>query len=157
MTLRVQMAQWQMVPMALLTSLVLAACSTLPASTAPAVDRRSPIRLSAQEREHLRNGMRQYLESVQGVVDALSSRRLDRLSEEAGKSGMASVRGVSLATAASLPLEFTMLSLDTHEKFDALARLAARNASKKELLDQTGAILANCAACHAMYRLAEPW
>lgn len=125
------------------------------AASAPAIDARAPIRLAAADRDHLRAAMRGYLESIQGVLDAVNQRRMDRLAESARRSGMASLRSVSIATAASLPPGFTLLSLDTHEKFDALARLADQSASKKELLDQTSSILANCQACHAMFRLNE--
>lgn len=137
--------------------LALPACGMAHDAAAPsaAIDARTPIRLATAEREHLRAGMRGYLESVQGVLEAINQRRMDRLAESARKSGVASVRTVSLATVASLPPEFTHLSLDTHEKFDALARVATQNAGRKELLDQTSSILANCSACHSMFRLAE--
>lgn len=137
--------------------LVLAGCGMVHEAATPsiAVDARSPIRLSAADREHLRAGMRGYLESIQGVMEALAARRSDRLAGSARKSGMASLHTVSVATAVSLPPDFTLLSLDTHEKFDSLARLATQNAGRKALLDHTGSILANCSACHAMYRVFE--
>lgn len=138
----------------LLVAVSLAACATASPQAPTAADARLPVRLAAADREHLRVGMRQYLESVQGVLDALAQGKLDRVATSARKSGMASLSGVSLASAASLPPEFSMLSLDTHEKFDALASLAAQNARAGEILKRTSDILANCSACHGMYRLA---
>lgn len=132
----------------------LAGCATPTPQGPAAADARIPLRLAAADREHLRAGMRQYLDSVQGILDALAQNKPDRIASSARKSGMASLSGVSLASAASLPPEFSMLSLDTHEKFDALASLAAQNARSSEILKRTSEILANCSACHGMYRLA---
>jgi hypothetical protein len=134
----------------------LSACGTPREAAMPAAETRTPVRLPAAEREHLRSGMRLYLESVQGVLDALAQRRRDRVAAAARKAGMASLGAVSLGTVASLPPEFTLLSLDTHEKLDALAQAATANAGVSDLLERTGAIMANCTACHSMFRLAAP-
>ena len=64
------------------------------------------------------------------------------------------VESVSFAEVLTLPPEFLALSLDTHQKFDDLAHEAVAQGTKSSALKQLGAILANCTACHAAYRLA---
>ncbi|WP_334145720.1 hypothetical protein [Hyphomicrobium sp.] len=116
-------------------------------------DVRETIRLSQAERETFRRGMRQYLASVQGIVEALAHSNRAQISESAQKAGMDMLRGVSVSVAVHLPPEFLMLSMDTHQKFDALSRSAEAGDSKAETTAHLGAILANCTACHAKYRL----
>ena len=130
-----------------------AGCSTVELKPANGKDSRTAVRLSGAEREHLRQGMRVYLESVQGIVDAVTRGRLQRIAEAARPSGMASVEGVPLAMMTKVPPEFTMLSVDTHRRFDALATDAAAARDKGEALKQLNDILANCTACHGSYRI----
>jgi len=114
---------------------------------------RETIHLSQAERESLRRGMRQYLASVQGIVEAHTHSNRVQISESAQKAGMDMLRGVSVSVAVHLPPGFLMLSMDTHQKFDALSRSAEAGASKAETMAHLSAILANCTACHAKYRL----
>lgn len=141
---------------------VLAACLVLPILTAcdrahirpaSAADARTPVRLSTKEREQLRLGMRVYLESAQGIVEALAENKMPMVAENARKAGMDAVRNVPLWVAVKLPPEFVLLGMDTHQKFDALSLTAAQIGGKKEVLQQLRDILANCTACHAMYHL----
>ena len=71
----------------------------------------------------------------------------------AKKSGMGMVDEPEIAIAMKLPPEFVAISLDTHQKFDALAQEAAEGGTKVGALTHIGEILANCTACHATYRL----
>jgi hypothetical protein len=98
--------------------------------------------------------MRQYLASVQGVIDALSRSDRAQASGSARKAGVDMLRDVSASVAVKLPPDFLMLSMDTHQRFDALAHAAAAGESKAEMMQHLSAILANCTACHASYRLA---
>ncbi|KAB2917353.1 MAG: hypothetical protein F9K29_09830 [Hyphomicrobiaceae bacterium] len=98
--------------------------------------------------------MRTYLESVQAIVDALPKNKMAVASASARKSGMGAVNDVSVSTATKLPPEFILLSMDTHQKFDDLARAAAETGRKGVVLDHLRDILANCTACHATYRIA---
>jgi hypothetical protein len=115
---------------------------------------RTAVRLSAAQGEHFRYGMRQYLSSVQGVVEALSRSDRAQASGSARKAGVDMLRDVSASVAVNLPPEFLMLSMDTHQKFDALAQSAGAGESKAEMMQHLSAILANCTACHASYRFA---
>jgi hypothetical protein len=114
---------------------------------------RSSIQLSAKERQRLRAGMRVYLECVQGVTDALGDSKMGGVARSAKRCGMDMVDDDSFTAVLTLPPEFLALSLDTHQKFDALAHEVAERRTKSTVLQQLGAILANCTACHAAYRL----
>lgn len=116
---------------------------------------RARITLAAEQREHFLAGMRTYLQATQGIVDGLASNKMSAVAKSARSAGMSEVSGVSPGAVLGLPSEFVSLAIDTHQKFDALATAAEQNASRKELLDRLGAILGNCSACHAMYRVAD--
>jgi hypothetical protein len=122
-------------------------------ATPSGAEARSSIELSAKDRERLRKGMRVYLECVQGISDALGDNKMGGVSRSARRCGMDMVDDVSFKDVLTLPPEFLALSLDTHQKFDALAQEAVGRATNSSVLQQLGAILANCTACHAAYRL----
>lgn len=137
-----------------MSGLILGACATSRPIDATG-DARAAIRLSAAERVHLRAGMRLYLDSIQGIVDAATEGKMARVALSARKSGMASVSDLPLATAAKFPAEFLMLSVDTHRKFDALAMTSSGAAANaRSVMAELRDILANCSACHASYKLA---
>jgi hypothetical protein len=138
----------------LATSLVLGACGSGPGVSLSRSEERTAIRLSAGDREHLLRGMRTYLASVQGIIEALPQNKHAVVAESAKKGGLEMLTGVPASVAVSLPPGFLMLSMDTHQKFDALARSASAGDAKAQLLTQLGDILANCSACHAQYQLA---
>jgi cytochrome c556 len=117
-------------------------------------DSRETLALSRVEREHMLKGMRIYLESVQGIVEALASNDMKRVKESAARSGNKLLEGVDPATAIVVPLGFTAMSMDTHEKFDALAAKVERGSSRIEVLGDLNAILSNCTTCHTAYRIA---
>jgi cytochrome c556 len=137
----------------LTTCALLTACGGSQLESASRAAARTPIQLSASEREHLRLGMRVYLESVEGITDALADNKMLLVAKAAKKSGMGMVDEPEIAIAMKLPPEFVAISLDTHQKFDALAQEAAEGGTKVGVLTHIGEILANCTACHATYRL----
>ena len=132
----------------------LAACSGAHVAPSFRAETRAPIQLSAAERESLRLGMRTYLESVHGIVEAFAEHKISAVPEKARRAGMSMVHDVPVSVAMKLPPDFVMLSVVTHQKFDALALSSAGISTKGEALGHLRDILANCTACHAMYRLA---
>jgi hypothetical protein len=116
-------------------------------------DAREKIVLTAAERERLLSGMRTYLKSIEGIVEGLASNRLDRVRASALRSGKALLGDVDPALALAIPMSFSLMSLDTHEKFDALAARAAEKTPRSELLRDLGTILGNCTGCHATFRV----
>ncbi|KAB2943132.1 hypothetical protein [Hyphomicrobium sp.] len=115
-------------------------------------EQRTLIVLSGNELAHLRSGMRVYLESVQGIIEGLAENKMARVKDEARKAGVEILGAVPASTAVTLPVDFLMLSMDTHQKFDALSAAAAAGASKSEVLGSLRDILSNCTSCHARYR-----
>jgi len=134
-------------------SLLLAACSVANDATRFPAEARTPIELSAKEGDRLRAGMRLYLECVEGITGALGENKISGVGRSASHCGMHMVDNVSFAEVLTLPPEFLALSLDTHQKFDALAQEATEHSTRASALKQLDAILANCTACHAAYRL----
>ncbi len=128
-------------------------CLVLPAQAARAGDTRETIALPAAEAEELRAGMRIYLESVQGIVEAMATAKSAGAADYARKSGESMLGPKALVAGLSLPAGFIGMSIDTHRKFDALAREAASGAPRLQLLKSLNDILANCTSCHAAYRL----
>ncbi len=117
-------------------------------------DGRTVIHMSAANRVHFRKGMRVYLESIEGVIDGMTKHKMGLVAKAAKKSGMGMIKDVSLSTALSLPPEFVLMSADTHEKFDELAKTARTNGvSKLQIMEELSTILGACTACHAAFRL----
>jgi hypothetical protein len=139
---------------ALLCLLLLTACGVSHGLTLGRPDTRTTIGLAPKEREQLRQGMRIYLESVEAIVDGVHRNNLRAVAGSAKRSGMSMLEDISLGEAVKLPPEFIILSIDTHQRFDALSRLAEAGESKSGIMDQLSGILANCTSCHSTYRVA---
>jgi len=138
------------------SGLLLAGCGAAqPGLTAAGPDERSIVTLSAKEARDLQRGMRIYLESVQAIIDGANRNDMRQVASSAERSGTGIVSGLSLADAVSLPPEFVGMALDTHQKFDELARSARQRIGKRQVMQQLDAILVNCTACHASYRLSR--
>jgi hypothetical protein len=117
-------------------------------------DPREAIALSPPEVENLLAGMRTYLETIQGIVAAMAENETRRVPDIASRSGAKLLQNVAPMTGLKLPLAFTSMSFDTHDKFDRLAEKARRGASRAEILTELRDIMGNCISCHAAYRLA---
>lgn len=126
----------------------------IPAMPAPATnDAREHVTLTATERARLLEGMRAYLLAIQEIVEAASAYKLDRVRQAARRAGSAMLAEVEPATALKLPLAFTALSLETHQRFDDLAESTKKQPSRSQVLVALGEIIARCNGCHESYRL----
>jgi hypothetical protein len=114
---------------------------------------RAPIDLSVKEQEHLRFEMRRLLESIGRITGALAENKMDLVAENAKQSGMGMVDGAAISIAMNTTPEFVALSADMHQKLDDLALYATAGGTKTGALKQLGAILTDCTACHAAYRI----
>ena len=130
---------------------VAVALTVVPALAEPSPPRER-IELGAREREHMKAGMRAYLESIQGIVAGLARHDFRAVARAAGRSGKAAIKDVSPALALSLPPQFTLMSVDTHERFDALAKDALGLRTNLAVQKRLDDVLTNCTAYHAMYR-----
>lgn len=133
---------------------LLTACETGRVESAPSTDVRTLVSLPSKEREHLRRGMRIYLDSLQGIAEALAERKMPLVAEHARKAGSAAIGDVPIAVTVTLPPGFVLLGMDTHQRFDALAAAASARTSTNEVMQQLRDILGNCTACHSSYRIA---
>lgn len=100
-------------------------------------------------------GMRTYLETIQGIVAAMAENQVARVPDIASESGAKLLQVAAPVTGLKLPLGFTSMSFDTHDKFDKLADRARKGASRTEVLNDMRDIMGNCISCHAAYRLAK--
>lgn len=122
-----------------------------PAATS-APDGRQAIELTAIERARMLEGMRLYLQAIQGIVDALAKNQLDGAAQYAHEAGAKMLQDAPMSIPLKAPLEFTALGLQTHEKFDVLAD-RARSASRGDVLTALAGIMNNCTSCHSAYRV----
>lgn len=139
--------------MALASAAIAIAVSTLPAGTVARADDRTPITLTAAERDHLLAGMRAYLSSLADITESLSKYDPETVTRAAKRSGAKMLIDIPPMVALKLPIEFTALSLATHDQFDQLAARAEKHVARTELLGHVAAIMGHCNGCHAAYRL----
>ena len=116
-------------------------------------DGREPIALTASERSHMLQGMRTYLEALQGITESLAANKPDGVRDYAKRAGAEMLQGTPLSVPLKAPIAFTAMSLNTHEKFDVLAGRAAKSASRAEVLTALADIMTNCTSGHAAYRV----
>lgn len=119
---------------------------------ANAADTRQSIELTTNERARMLEGMRLYLQAIQGIVDSLAKNQLDGAAQYAHEAGAKMLQEAPLSIPLKAPLEFTALALQTHEKFDVLAD-RARAASRGDVLGALADIMNNCTSCHSTYRV----
>lgn len=142
------------VHLAALTLLTASAALAEPAKPAPvaAADAREAIALTVDERTHMLEGMRLYLQALQGIVESLAANDMTGVAQYAQEAGAKMLQGAPMSIPLKAPLAFTALGLNTHEKFDVLSD-RARNASRGDVLKALADIMANCTGCHAAYRV----
>lgn len=117
-------------------------------------DPRQAISLTPAETEALLLGMRAHLETIQGIVTAIAENKNKRVGDIAARSGNKLLQKANPFTGLKLPLAFTSMSFDTHDKFDKLAEKAKKGASRSVILTDVRDIMGNCISCHAAFRLA---
>jgi cytochrome c556 len=98
-------------------------------------------------------GMRQYLKSVEGVLLGMARNDMKAVAQSARKAGMAMVSDVSFEAALSVPSDFALRSMETHQLFDLVADEARDIGTKLAVTKRLGEAVATCNSCHAMYRL----
>ena len=122
-------------------------------STRKSTDNRLAIQLTAGEKDLVLAEMRAFLASVQQITHGVSSKDMQLIAASARTVGRAAQQGVPGSLMGKLPLEFKQLGRNTHEQFDLLALDAEQLEDAEHSLSQLGALMQNCVACHAAYRL----
>jgi len=116
-------------------------------------DNRLAIQLTAGEKDLVLAEMRAFLASVQQITHGVSNKDMQLIAASARMVGLAAQQGVPGSLMGKLPLEFKQLGRNTHEQFDLLALDAEQLEDAEHSLSQLGALMQNCVACHAAYRL----
>ena len=116
-------------------------------------DGRLSLQLEAAERDLVLGEMRQFLQAVQQITEAVSNEQVEKAAKSARSVGMGAQQGVPGSLMAKLPLEFKKLGFDTHSRFDQLALDAEELGDPGHTLQQLAELMRNCVACHAAYRI----
>jgi len=133
--------------------LLLALVATPLAAADHALEHRTPIRLTAEEKAHIHLEMRLFLSTTQLIATGAAANDMKLVAAAAHEAGMAAAHEVPAKLREKLPLEFKKLGQATHQGFDDLARDADSLGDANLALKQLGQVLSNCVSCHAMYRL----
>lgn len=123
------------------------------ASSSAGPDRREVIELNAEEVSFVLGEMRNFLVSINGIVDAIAEGKPGKAAEPARRSGMHVMRNAPHTMTGKMMMEFRKLGMDTHQRFSAIAEEAAAMGDEKAILKQLSALLGNCTACHQGYRI----
>lgn len=114
---------------------------------------RETIVLNVAERELVLAEMRDFLQATQQITAALADEQPEAAARAAHRVGAQARAAVPASLVAKLPLGFKQLGFDTHQRFDRLALDAEELGDRAIVLRQLGALMNNCIACHAAYRL----
>ncbi|MBI5462796.1 MAG: cytochrome c [Gammaproteobacteria bacterium] len=123
------------------------------AHTHVGTDGRAEIALTAADRDIVLAEMRAILGAVQGMTTALTQDDLKLVAQQARSVGLSAMGQVPPSLMQALPLEFKTLGREMHTEFDQIALDAEQMGDREHALQQLGAMLGKCVACHATYRL----
>lgn len=127
--------------------------SSVAASPATADDGRTALMVTEDQQDFILLEMRIFLESVQGIITAVTEKDMEGISEIARAVGMAAAGKTPPDIVAILPKEFKMLARATHMGFDLVAVEAEDMGDTEAILIQLGDLMQNCTGCHAGFRL----
>jgi len=121
--------------------------------TVTAADGREALLLEPAERNLVLAEMRAFLASVQAIVQGAQEKDMAAVTQAARRVGAAAQGAVPGSLMKKLPLDFKRLGFDTHRRFDQLALDAEQLGDPGHTLEQLAALMGNCVACHAAYRI----
>lgn len=122
------------------------------ADTDRPVDTRIKLNLTVQERAEFLAEMRQMLSSIQGIVQGIGEADRHKIAEAARLSGNRMARATPASVRAKLPQSFRDIGGPTHMMFEELV-VRADTDEMEMLARQTGALMNQCMACHATFRV----
>lgn len=127
-----------------------------PAKTAPqgiGTDDRLKLTLAPDERHLVLIEMRNFLQVVQTMTDALTREDMKTVAEAARSMGSGAANEIPPRTVAKLPNDFKMLAGSVHTQFDVIALDAESVGDSKHTLTQMSSLLQKCSACHSIYQV----
>ena len=116
-------------------------------------DERKALDLAPTERAMILLEMRQFLNGIQIMTDALSRDDLKTVAQATKPLGNLATHDVPDSLKAKLPKEFKQLAFAVHSGFDQLAMDAESLGDTKHTQKQLGGILKNCVSCHSMFQI----
>ena len=122
-------------------------------STVQGEDGRTVVLLSPSDRAFFLEEMRGWLESVQGIAEALAESDMKRAAEEAQAAGKVDMNQIPGSLLRSIPVEMKQLGLDTHAAFRTLAQEIEGGKDATAALKMLSELMLNCVGCHASYRV----
>jgi hypothetical protein len=122
-------------------------------STEKGADGRIAILLAPTERALVLREMRNFIDGLQLISDALSRDDMQGVAKAARVMGTVGMHGVPVAMMAKLPIEFKVLALSVHRGFDAIGRDAESIGTTRHTLEQLSHVLQQCSTCHADYQI----
>ncbi len=124
-------------------------------STIESSDGRTAILLPAGERDYVLKEMREFLEGVQIITQAIAEDDMKTVVTAARKIGQEEMTPPPFSLMGKLPIEFKTLGLATHGEFDVLAKMAGDGSDSKAVLGKLSEIINSCTTCHEGYRIDE--
>ncbi|MCB9682602.1 MAG: hypothetical protein H6733_14145 [Alphaproteobacteria bacterium] len=115
------------------------------------MDDRTPVPMPPHMALHQKAMMRDHLEAVQQVLDALAVSDWARVEAAASRIGTSPEMAQTCEHMGAAAPGFTEQSLDFHARADAIAQ-AARDHDAAAVLRSTSDTLSACTACHARWR-----
>jgi hypothetical protein len=129
----------------------LAQSSPPPAVALDQMDTRQPLPLLPVMAQHQKVSMRDHLLAVQEIVLALANDDFVAIETAAGRIGYSETMGNVCRHMGSGAVGFTDQALEFHHTADTIAA-AARDRSRKGVLDALAATLGTCTRCHATFK-----
>jgi hypothetical protein len=127
-----------------------------PAEEAGEADGRTAVAVTPAERAYILGQMRLFVISIQTIASGLGAGDRAQAGEAAAARGLArnaNDPAFPPTLAAKLPPQWKQLGGGMRKGFDALAQTISTGDTQKSL-EQLGIVMANCVACHAIYRVA---
>lgn len=120
-------------------------------SSVESSDSRAPIAVDVATRAAVLAEMQMMLTAVQGIVAAAATNDTAQMRTAALGAGTAAASEADSHAAEQLGADFVQLGMSTHQGFDSLSADAARG--RDVVLERLAALMSNCVACHARWRL----
>jgi hypothetical protein len=141
---------------------IILSCMILAVLAAPVVagdeDNRQLVEFPAQMRRHMLSNMRDHLQSISEIQQALSSGHFDKAADIAeSRLGMSSLAAHGASHMAKfMPDKMQTIGTEMHRsasRFAVIAQESAVAGDVKPALDGLAKITQNCVACHAAFRV----
>lgn len=116
-------------------------------------DERKALNLEPSERAMILLEMRQFLNGIQIMTDALSRDDLKAVAQATKPLGNLATHDIPDTLKAKLPKEFKQIAFAVHSGFDQLAMDAESLGDTKHTQKQLGGILKDCVSCHSMFQI----